>query len=235
MSSTTSSRAGTAACRSQMNRRAADGQARHRRWAGIAGTAVVVSMLVAGCGGSEVTEGGGPPASPSTSLVAEPVEQAPSDDADRADGNPSDDADDAVPSDVEEEILAAVQGYWDTMAAARQPPDPDHAGFDVYLTGEALAHSRARTERMAILGHTVDGDPVVDLDAAEVTVGSAGSATVRHCLIDDALVLVAATGEVVNDEVLSGVVQLDLVRTAGRWQVSSTDAHSITPGRVGCE
>ncbi|MCC5954327.1 MAG: hypothetical protein JJU45_20050 [Acidimicrobiia bacterium] len=136
---------------------------------------------------------------------------------------------------VEEEVLEAVQGFWDTMIEAGRPPDPKHSGFERYYTGEALDHSRSRTERMAVLGHVVDGDAGVDLRGAEVTIESPERAQVRHCLVDDAVVRIASTGEVVSDEVLSGFVELDLVLVDGDWRVSRTDAAGVTQGRSGCD
>ena len=70
----------------------------------------------------------------------------------------------------------------------------------------------------------------------EVTVSSVDGdrAEVQECVVDDRLVVVRATGEVINDEVATHNVRATLRLVDGVWKVSATSLVQIWEGVAGC-
>ena len=125
------------------------------------------------------------------------------------------------PADDEAEVLAAVDCYWETIAEANDPPNPDHPGFERCFTGAALERSRAKVQGHLDHGRTVrypNGAIWVMTDGVRV-VGD--RAEVIQCLVDDAVVVDAATGRTLNDEIVSAKVRIDLVHGTS-WRVEES-------------
>ncbi len=138
------------------------------------------------------------------------------------------------PSD-EEEVLAAVDGYWRTWEEANNPPNPDHPGLAKYATGPALAQARAVLADFQARG-LVARRPVNSQTRWSPKVLSINEnwAEVENCSVDDVQQLVASTGEVVNGAVVTHLFLHRLVLEDGSWRVAETKELQKWEGVVGC-
>jgi hypothetical protein len=139
------------------------------------------------------------------------------------------------PVSDEEAVLAAVQCYWDTIVEANDPPDPDHPGFERCMTGAALERSRGITEHHRSLGETVR-DPNGRTEQFHSTVSQVDgkSAEVTQCIVDDAIVMRASDGLVLNDKVISASMRLVLVKDETAWRVENAYLTADREGRSLC-
>lgn len=139
------------------------------------------------------------------------------------------------PASEEEQVLAAVQCYWDTLIAANSPPDPDHPGFDRCFTGRALETAIAVTTNRANLGQAVrDADGIVPQTVEVLTVDDR-EAKVRNCLVDDGVLIDGDTGRVLNDGISTQITELSLLLGAdGHWRVEYALLAEKWEGRQEC-
>lgn len=191
-----------------------------------------LGLALAGCAGGEAehapraTFGPGAGAIASTSVTApQPDEQQPSASGPGPSGAPGapEEPEPTGEPDAAAAALDAVHDYWDAVVAAGDPPDPDHPALAEHLTGPALEHSRGVLE-----GHRADGNRVRDPSGVTpmgvlVDVVDERSATAWHCLVDDAVVIDVASGDVVEDEVRAMDVRLSLVHDGERWRVEHNE------------
>lgn len=183
-----------------------------------------LGLALAGCAGGEAehapraTFGPAAGAIASTSATAPPDEQSPS-------GPPgaSEEPVGASEPDAAAAVLDAVHDYWDVVVAAGDPPDPDHPALAEHLTGPALEHSRGVLERHRSEGNRVRDPSGVTPMGVLVDVVDDRTASAWHCLVDDAVVLDATTGDVVEDEVRAMDVRLSLVHDGERWRVQNNE------------
>ncbi|MDZ7733734.1 MAG: hypothetical protein U5R31_12260 [Acidimicrobiia bacterium] len=183
--------------------------------------ALLLALALAGCGGGEREESATTSAEVETSTTtAEP-------------GTTSTTAEE---NGERKAILAAVEGYWQTIREASNPPDPGHPGFDQFFTGEARQQSLETMRGRQVLGHGVrlptDSQYSHDLEVAEI---AATHAVVTDCAVDDTVLFELETGEIVNDEVqtLSWRTELELVN--GAWKVSVNTVEREWEGVAGCD
>lgn len=179
-------------------------------------TAVVVGLLATACGGSGGPAAGGEvPAPPST--ASEPVPTTTS----RA--------------DAEQEVLDAYLASWDAYTAASDPADPDFPGLAETSTGPALDQAKEQLAAYQFTGR-IGRDPEGSIaeHRAEVTSVVGDKATVRDCNVDDGEIVVAATGEVVNDLVATVLFEGSMVVEDGRWKLRSLNVVEKWEGVAGC-
>ncbi len=153
----------------------------------------VAVLALAGCGGDD-DEGG--------------------DAAD--DTTTSSEADEAT---VEQDVVEAYEAHWQALIDASDPPDPEAAGLDAHVTGEALTNMRSFLARLKAEGVVVRG--TYEFDARAIEVGD-DSAVVEDCGLDQMEGVLAASGEVVEpyDDQRDGIVA-ELVKEDGTWKVTS--------------
>lgn len=138
----------------------------------------------------------------------------------------------AEPADDEAAVLAAVDCYSQTIMEAGEIPDAGHPGFSDCFSGSA------RQRSVDIIGsYERDGLRAVDETGLEFTVEQVhvdgDSASVELCLVDDGVLMEAATGAVVDDEVITIDFVLELEKT-DRWRVAESVAGDELAGAVGC-
>lgn len=175
--------------------------------------ALMAAVLLAGCGsangdGALVIED--PPPKPDASQVTDPA--------------------------VEEEILAAWRGYGDALDEVyRGTPDPDSPLLAEYTTGQTLENIRAAAARNREEGITTAlPEDSVSEEWPEVVSVNGDTATVRSCEVDDGLLVIAETGEVLDDDVVTYLIGATLVREGGRWKVSYDSVEDEWEGVAGC-
>jgi hypothetical protein len=130
----------------------------------------------------------------------------------------------AAPDGDEAAVLATVDCYWSTILAANDPPDPNHPGFAECFTGPALERSTTLTEVHRARGERVtDSTGRTEQYRVEVVFDDASRARVSECIIDDAVVVEAGSGRVVDDKVISADMVVHVVRDPDRWRVADVD------------
>lgn len=188
-----------------------------RTWGKAASTAVVMAMLAAGCGGS-----GGPAASgelpaPPPSTTGKAVPRMTS----RA--------------ETEQAVLDAYLAHWDAWEGATNPADPEFPGLMETQTGPALQAAVDQIVAWKASGRVAyDPENSISETRAEVVSVDSAEAVVRDCNVDDGLVVIAATGEVVNDRVQTLLFEAHMVIEDGRWKLSSLLIEDEWEGVAGC-
>ena len=183
----------------------------------MATAAVAAALLAAGCGGSEKPAAVGDVPAPSTTASTAPTAITMS----RA--------------EIEQEVLDAYLASWEAWDAATDPADPDHPGLGQTNTGPALEAAVDQITAWKASGR-VARDPqnsISEHRAEVVSVGDA-EAMVRDCSIDDGQVVIAATGEVVNDLVETNLFEASMVVEDGRWKVHSLTVVNTWEGVAEC-
>ncbi len=184
-------------------------------------TAVVALLVLTGCGSSDSAAPTDVPPSP------EPVPSV--------DG-PSPVVEAAAEREqVEQEVLAAYLASWEAWDAATDPANPELPGLAETSTGPALKAAVDQIAAWRASGRVAhDPEDSISEHRAEVVSVDGQEATVRDCSIDDGLVVIAATGEVVNDAIETIDFEASMVIEAGRWKLSSLKVVESWEGVGGC-
>lgn len=222
--------------------------------AGVTATvAVVVAALLVACSDDEprasqpaitAPSTTATTASSSTTTTSEPtperVEATPPPDEPR----PDIDVNVTYPSDFTEEqveVVEAYRGYWHAAYLMNDPcgptppgeparclPDPDHALIARFADGERLASVKANA------ASNIDEGEVVVLpsnaryrhDVVVVQV-DASLATLRACAVDDAVLLSANTGAVLDDDVVTREYLVTLEDSGDGWKVIGSELTTL--------
>lgn len=134
-------------------------------------------------------------------------------------------------------MLAAYQGYWNTVNEAFDPPeaDPEPTALREHATGDVLAGiiksaENAKAERIVV--RIPEGARYSH--RAEVLSMDEGKASVQDCNIDDSVSEVAGTGEIIDDGVSTRLYATTLVQEDGRWKVATFRRADGWEGIAGC-
>ena len=183
----------------------------------MAAAAVAVALLAAGCGGSEEPAAVGkvpaPSTTASTALTSTTLSRA----------------------ETEQAVLDGYLANWEAWAAATNPPDPNFPGLAATRTGPALQAAVDQITAWRASGR-VSHEPENSISENRVEVVSVNGeeALVRDCSIDDALVVIGATGEVVNDQVETALFEGSMVLEGDRWKLQSLKVVESWDGVAGC-
>jgi len=137
---------------------------------------------------------------------------------------------------VEEEITARYLAFWEARFAANQdPPNPDDPQLAEYATGQQLANvidetARRRDEGLALRR------PQNSVGEHDVRVSSVDGdvARLQDCTVNDGIIYRVATGEVVNDDVVTQSVSATMRRVDGEWRLERATLVQEWPGVAGC-
>ena len=197
------------------------------RWSTLGTFLVIIVLLGAACdsGDDGAAGGAGPDADRTTNTVAEAATTIHPETTTTA-----------APT-AEEEVLAAYQGYWAAVDEAFAPPEvrPEAPALRQYATGDVLP-GIVKSAEDAKAENTVVRIPEGALYShkAEVVSIDGDTATVRDCNINDEVIEVAGTGEVVDDGVSTRLYVAMLVREEGQWKVVVLDRANGWEGVAGC-
>jgi ABC-type transport system substrate-binding protein len=135
----------------------------------------------------------------------------------------------------EQEVLDAYLESWEAYDVASDPADPTHPALAETSTGPALQQAVESLEAFRISGR-VGRTPENSIaeHRAEVVWLLGDEATVRDCSIDDGLVVIEATGEVVNDVVSTVLFEGSMAVEDGRWKLRSLKVVETWDGVAGC-
>jgi hypothetical protein len=133
-------------------------------------------------------------------------------------------------------VLVAYQRFWQVWLAANNPPNPNDPRLAEVDTGAQLAGARASIRNHQLRGEIIRlPHPSRYRHRATVSLlGSRQGAAVIDCALDDAVVLVPATGRVVDARVETQLISADMVLLAGRWKVSALRFVKTWPGATTC-
>lgn len=216
---------------------------------------LAIAIAATACGGSDDTVAP-PEATPAAEVISEPasedtpeptetpaVEASPTPaptttpeptTAPVAEPTPAPNGDDPVTS---ADVAARVRAYFDAREAANSGPEPDPRDprLEAVASGEALRAVRGETRRRAEAGQAIrPGEQGLAEIRVAVAQGGPESATVSVCSIDDGVIYVVESGEVINDSVVTHNYLIDLVLGDGVWTVNRITRLQQWEGVAGC-
>ncbi len=136
---------------------------------------------------------------------------------------------------VEREVLDAYVAAREAELAASELADPSLPAVEMTHTGPALQTTREALEAFRVTGRVGrDAPDSIFERRPEVVSVTGNSATVRDCTVDDRQIVVAATGEVVNDLVATVLFQGTMINEGGSWKLSRLSVEDEWEGVAGC-
>jgi hypothetical protein len=138
----------------------------------------------------------------------------------------------------EEAATAALLDYYDAyQEATAEPVDPQHAELQALVTGEHklvltrnLQERRAKGEAVRLPANTQSSH---DIRAADLQPD--GTVEIVDCQVDDSIVYMVKTGDVVDDDVVTKLVIGSMARESGAWKVAFTEISAAWPGVGACD
>lgn len=137
----------------------------------------------------------------------------------------------------DEAIAERIRDYFDAreVANAASGPDPAHPALAETATGVELANLVEETTARRDAGRAIRPG---EQDLAAIRVGSVvfGElvASAAVCSIDDGVVFDVASGEVVDDSILTHSYTVELAVAEGKWKVSRIARVQQWEGVAGC-
>lgn len=189
---------------------------------------VVVAMIVASCSddGDQANAPSSSSSSSTTSTSTTTTEPTTSSSA-----PPEDDA-----AALEAEITDRYLAFWDARFEANtEPVNPDDPRLAEFATGAQLDNvveeTRQRVDAGLALRRPEDSvterrPRVVELDGDE--------ATIQDCAINDSIVYRVATGEVIDDSIVTRSVSATMRLVDGEWRLEGTRELQKWEGVAGC-
>jgi hypothetical protein len=139
-----------------------------------------------------------------------------------------------TPMTEEEAILAAVDGFIASTFVVNDPPDPAHPDLARYRTGEVLVAATRNVEENRAQQISYRLPPQAEYrHQATVLMSDGTEATVRNCVVDDAI-QVHADGRVVDSAVVTKLFAMRLNRVDGHWKVAENRTLDRWEGVAGC-
>jgi type IV pilus biogenesis protein CpaD/CtpE len=137
---------------------------------------------------------------------------------------------------VEDEIIARYIGYWEARFAANTgTPNPDDPALREFATGEQLETviDETRQRRDDALSLRIAEPSRTDHTVAVVS-SSTDRAELQDCFVNDGVVYRIATGEVVDDSVVTRNFLAVMVRVEGAWKLERGTVIQEWEGIAGC-
>lgn len=137
---------------------------------------------------------------------------------------------------VEDEIIARYIGFWEArFAANRGTPDPDDPALREFATGEQLETVIVETRQRRDDGLALRAAEPSRMDHTVAVVSStADRAELQDCFVNDGVVYRVATGEVVDDAVVTRNVSAVMVLVDGVWKLERATVIQEWEGIAGC-
>ncbi len=135
----------------------------------------------------------------------------------------------------EAEVESAIAAYDAMINRIVQAPDPNDPEIAQRATGANLETVESGFAQLVALGQ--HGQPGPNRRTTVLrTVVSGDQATVDVCEVDDGLLINTATGEVIDDDVVTRLVVISLERVDGTWLVARIEpTNSSWEGVTDCE
>jgi hypothetical protein len=142
----------------------------------------------------------------------------------------------AAVASEEDLIKSRYAAFWDARFAANEEPvDPNAPALREVATGSQLENVVAETAKRKSdgLAFRRPANSVARRSVQVVEHGD-GEATVQECSVNDGVLYRVATGEVVDDSVVTHSVEARLRIVDGVWKVESTRLLQKWQGVAGC-
>lgn len=153
-------------------------------------------------------------------------------------GNDDDSSDDPPPTTTsattESEVESAYLAYWEMGARLLEAPDPDDPEIPERASGEALADLVAGLEALKSANLRSELGSQYAHNVIGVEVENDGRAVVDDCAVDDSRLVDAATGEVVEQSVVTELIRVTMLRDGDRWRADSSVQVDAWEGAVEC-
>ena len=196
------------------------------RCRGLVFAVVVAGLMLAGCGDDRNDEIVAPPPSSSEQQAAT-TETAPGEATTSSNGQ--------EPT-VEEEVIARYQAFWEArFEANRAPVNPDHPGLQEYATGAQLDQVLEETRQNLESGTAFDHpeEPIARRVVRVVEING-NEAVLQDCAVNDDIVYRVATGDVLDDDVVTHNVEATMRRVGGVWKLEAARLVQQWEGVAGC-
>lgn len=141
-----------------------------------------------------------------------------------------------APDDVEALVTARYLEFWDARFEANtEPVDPDSARLRDLATGDQLTNVVAETQQRKDSGLALRAadDPVKERRVRLVDV-QGDTATIQDCATNDDVVYRVATGEVVDDSVVTRNISAEMRLVEGQWRLAAAQELQKWEGVAGC-
>ncbi len=138
--------------------------------------------------------------------------------------------------DAATEIVARYNQFWEVrFEANRHPVNPSDPRFGQYATGQQLDNLLTETRQRRDQGLAIRRpDQSVAQRRVQVVDVVAESATLQECSVNDGVVYRVATGQVVDDSVVTRSVVATMRRVDGTWKLAETRVVQQWEGVAGC-
>lgn len=139
-------------------------------------------------------------------------------------------------ADVEKLLIDRYLSFWESRQLANQaPPNPDHPSLSEYATGAQLENVISETRRRRDDGLAIrTPDNSVSRHDVRVIESSDTEATLQDCSVNDGVIYRVATGEVVNDDVVTQSIRATMRVVDGQWKLERATLVQEWPGVAGC-
>lgn len=137
---------------------------------------------------------------------------------------------------VEAEITARYLAFWEARFSANQdPPNPDHPQLPEYATGDQLEQVRSETAERRDRGLAMRAaNPSASSHDVEVVSLESGRAELQDCFVNDGVVYDVASGQPVDDAVVTRSVSAVMVIEGGVWKLARASVLQEWEGVAGC-
>lgn len=141
-----------------------------------------------------------------------------------------------APDDVEALVTARYLEFWDARFEANTDPvDPDSGRLRDLATGDQLTNVVAETQQRKDSGLALRAadDPVKERRVRLVDV-QGDTATIQDCATNDDVVYRVATGEVLDDSVVTRNISAEMRLVDGQWRLAAAQELQKWEGVAGC-
>ena len=134
------------------------------------------------------------------------------------------------------DLIPRYEAFWAARFEANQAPvNPDHPGLREFATGSQLANvieetTRRRDEGLALRRP----DKSVARRSITIVSNDGHQASLQDCAVNDGVVYRVASGEIVDDSVVTLSIEATLERIDGQWKVATTQLIQQWEGVAGC-
>ena len=142
----------------------------------------------------------------------------------------------STPDGVEALVTARYIEFWDARFEANtEPVDPDSARLRDLATGDQLTNVVAETQQRKDSGLALRAaeDPVKERRVRLVDV-QGDTASIQDCATNDDVVYRVATGEVLDDSVVTRNISAEMRLIDGQWRLAAAQELQKWEGVAGC-
>ena len=136
----------------------------------------------------------------------------------------------------EQVVVDRYLAFWQARLDANQAPvNPDDPALAEHATGQQLENVVAETRRRRDDGLAIRR-PENSVSKHDVRIVSSGAeeVTLQDCSVNDGVIYRVASGEVVNDDVVTQSIRATMRLVDGKWKLERASLVQEWPGVAGC-